>query len=177
MKTLIEALDKKELAELLGKCWMTHDGVWFMSCAAELGMAAANRLNKSAIRALAPIEVGRFRKRLSMEDGSLKNSRQVYRFFQGVREIAIPDFMGAQLDDTEDGSLGWGFGEQKCFAWRGMQRMGVIQEYECGVLYRIQCWLDALGVNYEMTPRVDGGCIDPANGTCRGVFRLHFPVE
>ena len=44
--TLFDQLDKKQLKELLVKCWMTHDGSWFYNCARELGIDAANKLNK-----------------------------------------------------------------------------------------------------------------------------------
>ena len=171
---LIDMLNKKEMVEFLGKCWMSHDGVWFMNCAMELGMDAANRLNKAAIRSLAPIEIDRFRKGLGMAGGPLKNYRQVQGFFQGVGEVAIPDFMGARLAFSDKEDIRWGFDNRGCFAWRGMTRMKVIGEYECGVLYRIRCWLDALGVDYEMTPEVNGVCIDPEQGGCSGVFCLRF---
>ena len=64
---VIEQLANKEIAELLGKCWMTHDGMWFYHCFNELGIERANKLNKSAIRSLAPIEIARFREALGLK--------------------------------------------------------------------------------------------------------------
>ena len=34
----------------------------------------------------------------------------------------------------------------KCFAHAGMTRLGVIDRYECGVIYRVACWFDNLGI-------------------------------
>ncbi len=69
---LIEKLTKKEIAELLGKCWMTHDGMWFYQCFNELGIESANKLNKAAIRSLAPIEIERFREALGLRKEQLE---------------------------------------------------------------------------------------------------------
>ena len=33
---------------------------------------------------------------------------------------------------------------KKCFAHAGMTRLGVIDGYECGVIYRVACWFDSL---------------------------------
>ncbi|PIP38340.1 MAG: hypothetical protein COX19_13185 [Desulfobacterales bacterium CG23_combo_of_CG06-09_8_20_14_all_51_8] len=65
---LIDRLNKKELSEFMGKCWMTHDGMWFYNCVLELGTEKANQLNKAAISSLAAIEVKRFPKALGMDE-------------------------------------------------------------------------------------------------------------
>jgi hypothetical protein len=42
-----------------------------------------------------------------------------------------------------------------CFAFEGMKMIGVNQGYECGVIYRVCCWLEALGIKYELKPKID----------------------
>jgi len=44
----LEHLPQKEVIDLLNKCWMTHDGMWFFHCLQELGIKQTNKLNKSA---------------------------------------------------------------------------------------------------------------------------------
>ena len=57
-------IDKNELKNLLLKCWMTHDGMWFYHSMQELGIEKANQINKAAIRSLAGIEMERVRRPL-----------------------------------------------------------------------------------------------------------------
>ena len=56
-----EDIGKEQLHDLLAKGWLTHDGTWFLSAAGEFGIETANRLNKAAIRTLAPLEMQRCR--------------------------------------------------------------------------------------------------------------------
>ena len=59
-----ENIQQKETVDLLNKCWMTHDGMWFFHCLQELGIEATNKINKSAIKSLSSIEIARVRKTL-----------------------------------------------------------------------------------------------------------------
>ena len=36
-------IDKKEIRDLLGKGWLTHDGMWFYNTYQELGVEKANK--------------------------------------------------------------------------------------------------------------------------------------
>jgi hypothetical protein len=54
----------------------------------------------------------------------------------------IPGFMRVAFTYAEKDKLAWTFEPGKCFAYKGFKRMGAIEKYECGVLYRIECWLD-----------------------------------
>jgi hypothetical protein len=54
----------------------------------------------------------------------------------------------------------------ECFAYKGMRRAGLLDGYECGVVYRIQCWMEALGTRHDIDPPVgrcrmtpDAGCV------------------
>ena len=39
-------IQQKEIVDLLNKCWMTHDGMWFFHCLQENGIEITNRINK-----------------------------------------------------------------------------------------------------------------------------------
>jgi hypothetical protein len=43
-------LEKKELKELLTKCWMTQDAMWFHHCMQGCGIEKMNRSNRSTCR-------------------------------------------------------------------------------------------------------------------------------
>ena len=55
----LDSLTKEKIIDLLNRCWMTHDGMWFFHCLKEFGIEKANEMNKAAIRSLAPIEIAR----------------------------------------------------------------------------------------------------------------------
>jgi hypothetical protein len=63
----LDRIDKKEIRDLLGKGWLTHDGMWFYHTYQEVGIEKANKLNKAAIRSLAPIEMTRVKKVLMID--------------------------------------------------------------------------------------------------------------
>ena len=170
---LIDQLNKKELSELLSKCWMTHDGMWFYNCFLELGIEKANKLNKSAISSLAAIEIKRFKKALGIKEKKIETFEDFKSFFSSISDILIPEFMHVSWSFPENNIMRWEFNDQQCFAYNGMKMLGVTDKYECGPIYRIECWLNGLGVNYEITPKI-GLCISPNEGKCSGNFRLKF---
>jgi hypothetical protein len=63
---VLNKIGKREIRDLLGKGWLTHDGMWFYHTYQELGIDKANKLNKAAIRSLAPIEIKRVKKALGI---------------------------------------------------------------------------------------------------------------
>jgi hypothetical protein len=166
-----EQSNKKELIEILGKCWMTHDGMWFYNTWMENGIESANRINKAAIKSLAPIEIHRFKKRMGIE--SITSYEALKKFFTGVAELLIPDFMNISFTFPGDNIATWEFNEKKCFAYNGISMMGVIDAYECGPIYRIRCWMDSLGIKYAIDPDLDR-CIMPSRGQCSGRMVFQF---
>ena len=169
----IESLGKKELIDLVSKCWMTHDGMWFYTCLQELGIEAANRLNKAAISSLAPIEISRFKKALGFGEQKIGTWAEFKEFFLGTTAMLIPDFMNVDWNFHRDKVLRWVFNEKKCFAYNGINRLGVIDKYECGPIYRVECWLKSLGIKYTVFPRT-GKCVMPEKGACSGEFKITF---
>ena len=167
------ATEKEKLINLLNKCWMTHDGLWFYECLQELGIETTNRINKAAIKALADIEVNRMKKFFDEEGKHLDTFSEFKEFFANVSEFFIPDFMNASMSFPRDNVLHWEFKPGECFAYKGMQTMGVINDYECGVIYRIECWMNCLGIPYDINPPVKK-CLMIESGKCSGDLTLHF---
>ena len=170
----MNASEKKELIELLNKNWMTHDGMWFFHCLQEFGIEKANELNKSAISSLAPIETKRLIKFLHMENVSINTFNAFQRFFKSANDLLIPDFMNVTLSFPETNIMHWQFKPENCFAYKGMVSAGVVDQYLCGVIYRIECWITSLGINYKVQPQISK-CLMIADGNCSGDFILEFP--
>ncbi len=168
-------IEQKETVDLLNKCWMTHDGMWFFHCLQEFGIEATNKINKSAIKSLSSIEIARVKKTLNCIE-RIEDFDKFKAFFVEVANLMIPDFMNVKFAYLEKDKMTWEFNQNRCFAYAGIKRLGVIQQYECGVLYRIKCWLDELGIKHRFIPEI-GKCHMHANGNCSGEIQLFFPVR
>lgn len=167
----MKELEKKELQELLVKCWMTHDGAWFYSCMREYGIDAANRLNKSAIKALAPIELRRVARAMGVKGENIERMEEIKQVIDAQFQTIKGDFMDFAFDFPGENTLRWTM--NRCFALEGMKMIGAYEQYECGVLYRVLCWLDCLGVEYTVEPRIEG-CLMRDTGACSGLVRFKF---
>lgn len=168
-------IQQKETVDLLNKCWMTHDGMWFFHCLQEFGIDATNKLNKSAIKSLSSIEIARVKKALDCIT-PIEDFDEFKGFFEEAANLMIPDFMNVQFTYPEKNKMAWEFNQNKCFAYSGIKRLGVIEQYECGVLYRIKCWLDALGIAHMFIPEI-GKCHMHVNGSCAGEIKLFLSVK
>jgi hypothetical protein len=67
----------------------------------------------------------------------------------------------------------WEWENKECFAYKGMERIGLADKYKCAVIYRIECWLDALEVKHDVSPRIEG-CLIAEKGQCSGDLRFYF---
>ncbi len=165
----MKKLNQKDLQELIVKCWMTHDAMWFYQCLQEFGIEQANKLNKAAIDGLASIEIERIRKAYGI--GKIENFEDVKRLMEVGFGTLTGEFMGFEYSFPTENTAHWEM--KKCFAHAGMTRLGVIDLYECGVIYRVLRWFDKRGLKYELNPKVDR-CIMHTDGACRGEFRFMF---
>jgi len=171
MNTPLE-LQVEEIIDLLTRCWMTHDGMWFHHCLKNFGIEKANDLNKAAIKSLAPMEIERIRKALGIEK-QIENFQELKDFIIAASYLFIPAFMNITISFPKENMLHWEFEPGSCFAYKGIKRMGAIDEYECGVIYRLACWFDSLGIKYNVSPRVRR-CLMFESGVCRGDFDFYF---
>jgi hypothetical protein len=165
-------LQKEEIIDLLNRCWMTHDGMWFYHCLKNFGIEKANELNKAAIKSLAPMEIDRITKALGLEN-QIENFQGLKDFFAAASPLLIPAFMNITISFPKENTLRWQFEPGNCFAYKGIKRIGVIDQYECGVIYRLQCWFDSLKVRYNVTPHVLR-CLMLESGLCEGEFDFDF---
>ena len=77
---VLEKIEKKDLRDLLGKGWLTHDGMWFFHTYQALGIEQANTLNKAAIRSIAPIEISRVKKLLGADEHKIESFENLLDF-------------------------------------------------------------------------------------------------
>jgi hypothetical protein len=161
--------EKDELKELLVKGWMTHDAMWFYHCLQECGIEKTNKINRAAVRAMAAIEIKRIQKAVGAE--KLDTFDEFRRFFDMAMEIATGKFMNYTYSLPANNVM---HGEwESCFAYDGVKALGVIDRYECGIMLRIDTWLDTLGIRYEVEPKVTG-CMMHTDGKCFRDYRFFF---
>jgi len=170
---VLDKIEKKEIGDLLGKGWLTHDGMWFYHTYRQLGIEKANIINRAAIRSLAPIEIKRAKKLLGLCGEKVVSFEDLKDFLFDALELILPRsvFEKFHFSATSEDLLHWEWETGECFAYKGMKQIGIIDGYRCGVMYRIECWLEALGINYSIDPEIDK-CIMHEKGACSGEIRV-----
>ena len=172
---ILNKIEKREIRDLLGKGWLTHDGMWFYHTYREFGIEKANTLNKAAIRSLAPIEIKRVKKVLGIGADKIGTFEELKDFMLEALEMILPNSVleKFRFQASSKDRLHWEWESGECFAFKGMKQIGIIDGYRCGVMYRIGCWLEALGIKYNIDPKIDK-CIMHEKGACLGDIRVIF---
>lgn len=165
----MKSLNKRELKELLIKCWMTHDGMWFFHCLQEFGIEKTNKVNKAAGRSLAAIEIKRIKRAFGI--GKIETFEGLKDAVGKTGEVLCGEFMDSSMSSPSNDVLH--IEMHQCFAYEGMKRMGVPDQYECGIFSRMEGWFDGLEVKYSVTPQVTG-CMMHTNGNCFRDYRFYF---
>jgi hypothetical protein len=169
----LDRIEKADIRNLLGKGWLTHDGLWFYHTCRELGIERANALNQAAIKSLTPIEIERAKRILGMGQEMINDFDQLLDLLLTALELTLPDsvFRKSHFSLPSREVIRWEWEPGQCFAYKGMKQIGAIDGYRCGVIYRIECWLEALGIEFSMHPRIDG-CLMHERGACEGEIRV-----
>ncbi len=166
-RRVIAALTPEQREEILIKCWMSHDARWFMAVAMSVGMEAAVRINQLAVREAGKAEVRRLARTLG-----LPAVRTPAEYLE-AQEVLIA-LLGPGLLDYEAAVTGDDTCEmriQRCFAYDNVSRAGVADAYECGIFPRVEGWLEALGLEHELTPPL-GKCLKAQGKDCAYTIRL-----
>jgi hypothetical protein len=131
-------IGKREIRDLLGKGWLTHDGMWFYHTYQELGVDKANKIK-------------RVKKALGIGGEKIGTFEELKNFMLEALEMTLPGsvFERFRFRASSKDLLHWEWESGECFAYKGMKQIGIIDGYRCGVMYRIECWLEALGIKYS----------------------------
>lgn len=155
--------------DLLIKGWMSHDARWFMAVAEHFGIDAANRLNQIVCRELGRVEMKRYMKTLA-----LSPAKDLEEFL--ILGKAALTLYGSGLAEYEIKTLDYQTYEmhlKRCFAYENIVRAGIKDQYECGILARIQGWIDAQGLEHELAPPL-GKCMMVSGKECCYTLTLRF---
>jgi len=170
---IVDTLSKKEIIELLGKCWMTHEAMWFYQCFKKFGIEKVNEINQAAMHSLVPIEMERLKKAYGFDKERFETFDELKQFLLATAELLVPDFMNVTFSFPRENVIHWEFNEKQCFGYNGVMMIGAIDKYQCGPLWRIKCWFDYLNIPSEFDPPL-GKCMMPEKGKCSGDIQLGF---
>jgi len=169
----LDKIDKRDLKELLSKNWMTHDAMWFLHTYQKAGMDKANEINLAAIDSMSELEAKRLKKALGFADEKFDTFEKVADFMKLSFDLIRADFMKFSWTAPEHNILKWEWEGNSCFAYEGMKRIGVVDQYRCGIVRRMEGWIKTLDVDYRIEPEIEK-CIMPEKGTCSGRFVFSF---
>ncbi len=162
---LLRRLSPTEREALIIKCWMSHDARWFMMVAGEYGMEAANRVNQAAAHEIGKVEAPRVLRALQLPPvETVDDCLLAQELFIG---LFGPDLLDYEVIKVNDNT--WQVHVKRCFAHENAIRVGVADQFECGIFARSSGWLEALGVEYEMTPPL-GKCMKAQGRECVCTF-------
>ncbi len=166
---MISRLPIETQRDLLIKGWMSHDARWYMAVAEHFGIETANRLNQMVAKELGRVEMKRFMKALG-----LSPSRNIEEYLD-LKRAGLSMF-GHDLVDYDIKILDHQSYEmhlRRCFAHENIIRAGIKDQYECGLFSRLQGWIDAQGLEHELTPAL-GKCLKVLGKKCCYTVRLRF---
>lgn len=165
----LKELSFSKQKELLIKGWMSHDARWFMAVAERLGVEETNRLNQKVCRELGKVEMKRFMKALGIS--SPKNIPEHI----GINDAAIslygPDLIEYEIKVLNHRSYEMHI--KRCFAHENVVQAGIEDQYQCGILARVQGWIDTQGLKHELTPAL-GKCMMVLGKDCCYTIILQF---
>jgi Family of unknown function (DUF6125) len=168
----LKRLSKPVLRDLLVTNWMTHDAMWFASSARLCGIERTNVVNRGAAKAMAEVEAQRLQKALAA--GPIASFEDLRRFLNEAFELVGAPLMKFELTYPEQDLMRWE--TERCFAYDGVSKLGMIDRYECGIFDRLEGWLESLGIEYTATPEIDG-CFMHRLGRCVREYRFRFRPE
>ncbi|OLS14116.1 MAG: hypothetical protein RBG13Loki_2294 [Promethearchaeota archaeon CR_4] len=169
--TVFDDITKNQLREFLVKNHMAHDGAWFFYTCMELGIDKVNHLNKSAIKMLAEVEQKRLLQLMGWQDRKITTFEDLKTLINNAFSVVKGDFMDFEYSFPAKNIMRWVM--HKCWAYEGMKKLGVEKDYQCGVLWRVMCWIKNTGVKFEMNPIVKT-CLLNTQGKCEGEILFLF---
>ena len=155
--------------DLLIKGWMSHDARWFMAVAEDFGIDAASRMNQMVARELGRVEMKRFMKALTLS--SPKNMDEYLNLKKAALSLFGPDLIEYEIKTLDHQTYEMHL--KRCFAYENIVRAGIKDQYQCGILARIQGWIDAQGLEHELAPPL-GKCMMVSGKECCYTLTLRF---
>ena len=131
-------------------------------------------MNKASLKTLAPFDMERVKQLLGVTQEKLLHFDNLVQFMNAALELTLPDSVMKRLNVTapEDSCIHWKWEKYQCFAYKGISQIGAIDGYDCGVIYRFLCWLEALGFRCSTQPVIEKCLMRENGGECEGDIHI-----
>jgi hypothetical protein len=140
-----------------------------MAVVEHFGMDAANRMKQFVCREIGRVEMKRFMKTLTFsKPKDLEEYLTLKKAAFALYGSGLAEYDIKTLDHRS-----YEIHLKRCFAYENIVRAGIKDQYECGILARIQGWIDAQGLEHELTPPL-GKCMMVLGKECRYTIKLQF---
>ncbi len=152
--------------------------MWFYHTFREFGIERTNALNIAAIKSMAPIEMESMKRVLGIDKERFDTFDEFMDFILSALELTMPDsvFKKIHFNSPSRDIIHWDWEKWQCFAYKGMKQIGTIDRYRCGVMFRIECWLEAWELHILCNPGSKGvSCMKRAY--VRGKFESFAMVK
>ena len=169
MKMTLDFISKQDLKEVLSKNWLTHDAMWFALSVETIGMEKTNAINRKAAHSMAQIEAKRMSKVFNI--GKITNVQELKGFMEKTLNIVSGEFMKYDYKIIDERTII--FDSLNCFAYEGVNKLGVISDYECGIFERIEGWFDYFNIRYTKEPN-EIKCLMHLYGSCSKKYTFTF---
>ena len=166
---MLNRLSSEIQKDLPIKDWMSHDARWFMAVVEHFGIEAANRLNQMVARELGRVEMKRFMKALNLTPST--NMEEYLNLKNAALSMFGPDLVDYEIRILDRQTYEMHL--TRCFAHENIVRAGIKDQYECGIFSRLQGWIDAQGLEHELTPAL-GKCMKVLGKECCYTVKLRF---
>ncbi|MGQ9653706.1 MAG: hypothetical protein ACUVXD_06540 [Thermodesulfobacteriota bacterium] len=92
------------------------------------------------------MEMEKTRHLLGIPKGPLETFEDLMESLLAALELTLLDsvFARFRLHSPSKGLVPWEWEMRQCFAYKAVKGLGAIDGYRCGIMYRIECWLEAL---------------------------------
>jgi hypothetical protein len=162
-------LDGATREDLIRRAWYIHDARWFALVTAEFGMAAANRINRQAVRAVAEAETGRLVRALGQPE--IESLEQALWVIDRGRDVYVAEpLMEMEYRKIDDRS--YEVALRNCFVSTNVAKAGIADRYECAVFDRLFGWHKALGWPLSEQSIPTTTCAKARGEECRRVLTL-----
>lgn len=150
--------------EKIYRYWWFHDGAWYQNVARTFGFAAANQLNKEALRYMAKRAMQTYIREQNVDVAAIQDiERLVHHFMEGAYEMWPRHWV--HLEANILGPDTFEVINYRNFAIDMLRKAGTLEHYECPGLILREGWFAGLGIKDYTQEETE--CVVRGDPVCR----------